>query len=494
MTHFFRRFSGIYFYSLPLIIFFCWTVSCKKSTSEDGLLRFSILNDGDSTKYVIDTKLTVSFDTVLTSVGSVTRRFAVHNTSNQEITIKSIFLTGGYSYYSINVNGVSGKPNTPFKDVTISKKDSIFVFVKVNIDPHNQNNPFLITDAIKFVTGTGEQEVKLIAYGQDARYIIADRIIKNEDGNEVFRYKVVAGEHETVTWTKERPYVVYGWAAIDSTGTLIIEPGTKVYFHNKSGLWAYRYSNLKVNGTINEPVLFRGDRLESWFDKDYAQWNGVWINEGVEASIHNATITNASIGIQVTPLLDDVVTITPNIVKIENTIIKNTKEGGVWGSLLNIEMTNCVIANNGEYSLLLEGGQYTMKHVTIANYLERKAAACYVSNVASGYDNALMDIKADFINCIIYGKNETEVGIVKAKEAELEVIFQNCLIKAKENSSYFIDCLRNEDPMFKNIEKHDFMLLPNSPAIGKGKPNIGVPLDILGNPRGDKPDIGAYQN
>jgi hypothetical protein len=501
MIHFFHRTSSvIYLYVSLLIIGFSLAISCKKPIFNDEMLKFSyLLNNGDTTMYIIDTKLNITFDTVFTSIGSVTRHFLVHNTSNQELTIKSIYLAGGkQSMYSINVNGVS---ETSFRDITIPQKDSIFVFVKVNINPLNQNNPFLVTDSIVFITESQRQDVKLLAYGQDARYIVADQ------GPEDLRYKVVAHEHETVRWTKDRPYVVYGWAVIDSTGTLIIEPGTKVYFHNNSGLWAYRYSNLEVQGTLNEPVLFRGDRLEKWFDGDYAQWSRVWINEGAEVSIKNAVITNAFVGVQIEALPSgNELVVTPNVVKIENTIIKNTANSGVISRFLNLEMTNCLITNNGGYSLQLEGGNYTMKHLTVANYFwskDRKTPTCYISNKVALYDNSPWDIDAKFTNCIIYGnyskngKAEPEIEINKDSKAELEVLFQNCLVKAEKNDQYFKECVHNEDPMFTdkdkpNKEKLNYTLQPSSPAIGKGKP-IGVLLDILGNLRGNPPDIGAYE-
>jgi len=448
-------------------------VSCKKNYENgNSALRFS------------NTEIT--FDTVFTSIGSVTKHFTVHNTSNSDITA-TVFIAGGKnSYYSINVNGM---PGPSLKDIVIPKKDSIFVFVKVNINPGLQNNPFLVTDSIVFSTEYRKQNVKLLAYGQDARFIIADQ------GNPNLRYKIVAGEHETVKWTKEKPYVVYGWATIDSLGTLIIEPGTKIYFHNNSGLLAYRYSNLEVNGTLDEPVLFRGDRLEAWFNNDFAQWSRIWINEGANVNINYAIITNAQVGIQVEPFPDDKITVTPySLVNIENTIIRNTQFNGVLSRFLNVNMTNCLIANNGASSLQLEGGQYTMKHLTIANYFtqqERKVPACYVSNAVSLYEVAY-EAKAEFTNCIVFGNNETEVLVNKVNGSDLEASFENCLVKAKNPSDYFINCLRNEDPQFTDISKLNFTLRTSSPAIDKGKP-IGVDKDILGNSRGNPPSIGAYE-
>ena len=480
MTHLKRPIPAFYLYVLSLIICLSWAVSCQKPNGDpNAKLIFSCKND------------TLAFDTVFTSIGSITRKFTVHNTSNSDITT-NIFLAGGKSsFYSINVNGM---PGTDFKKVEIPKKDSIFIFVKVTINPKNQDNPFIVTDAIEFYTGTRKQEVTLLAYGQDANYIVAD------SGSGYLRYKVVAHKGETVRWTKDRPYVVYGWAVVDSASKLIIEPGTKIYFHNSSGLWAYRYSNLEVNGTLAEPVLFRGDRLESWYNEDYAQWEKIWINEGANVKINYGVITNAFIGVQVDPLATtEGIIIAPTHVKIENTIIKNTKNSGVLARFLGLEMTNCVIANNGVCGVQLEIGEYTMKHLTIANYFmqaERKNPVCFVCNKISDPLYSVIpagETKAKFTNCIITGKNETEIEVKKVDGAELVATFQNCLVKSKKDAVFFKNCLYNEDPLFKDKNKLDFTLLLNSPAIGKGEPNTGVDKDILGNSRTNPPDIGAYQ-
>jgi len=473
MTYIQHRIPVFYLLFLTILIGFGVMTSCKpKEKNNDVQLKFS-------------TSI-VTFDTVFTSIGSVTKRFTVKNTSKDEITT-TIFLAGKNSYFSMNVDGEAG---TYFKNVVIPKKDSIFVFVTVKINPKNENNPYLVTDSIVFITGKHVQDVKLLAYGQDARYIVADP----KTG-----FKIIAGEHETVTWNKERPYVVYGWAAIDSLGTLEIEPGTKIYFHKNSGLWASPFSELNVNGTKDEPVLFRGDRLEAWYDNDFAQWNGIWINEGAEVTINNAIITNARTGVQLNPFVTEGgITVTVNsLVKIDNTIIKNTEKSGVWAMFLNLDMTNCVIANNGSCSLQLEGGKYKMKHLTVVNHFmqaERKVPACYVSNVVSAFNDEPWDVNAAFINCIITGRNEDEVIVNKKGNKSLEASFQNCLIRAKNDlKDYFKDCLRNEDPKFEAQDKLNFKLMPGSKAIGNGKTLSDVTLDILGIPRKNPPDIGAYE-
>ena len=212
-------------------------ISCDP-TSEDGVtLQFS--------------EEQVTFDTVFTTLGSTIRTFTVHNTTSTDVTTDIRLASGSQSYYSINVDGESG---ISFNDVEIPAHDSIFVFVKVTINPGNVNTPFLVTDSIEFITGNKKQDVNLVAYGQDANFIVAD------SGPENLRYKVVAGAHETTVWTNDKPYVVFGWAVVDSLGKLEIEPGTKIYFHYNSGLWVYRYGQLEAVGTKEQPILFRNGR------------------------------------------------------------------------------------------------------------------------------------------------------------------------------------------------------------------------------------------
>ena len=49
------------------------------------------------------------------------------------------------------------------------------------------------------------------------------------------------------------------------------------------------------------------------------------------------------------------------------------------------------------------------------------------------------------------------------------------------------------NPMFVDAANDDLRLSTGSPAIGAGDPNAAPATDILGNPRGSKPDLGAYQ-
>lgn len=430
----------------------------------------------------------VCFDTVFTTMGSITKCFTVRNTHSFAMKI-SVELAGGQqSPYSINVDGLAG---TYFKDVEIAPHDSIFVHVKVNINPNDQSLPFIIKDSVIFRNGSNIQDVDLVAFGQNAHFIVADA------GNSSLRYKIIAHEHETVHWTNDLPYVIYGgYAAVDSLGTLIIDPGTTIYFHSGAGIWVYRYGNIQAVGTTDEPITFRGDQLNSWYDKDFAQWDRIWINEGtIDNHFENCVIQNAFIGLQIESLTQRL----SNKTILKNCIIKKTKNSGVLARNCKITAENCQISNNGNCSLQLQIGDFDLKHLTVANYYSqeaRKNPAMYVSNLYSdGTYDFIGETNVTMINSIVYGMMEDEVAIYEYEsgEAPIYTIFENCLVKKKAGTSSFINCLYNRNPLFTNHSQEDYTLQSNSPAIDYGKTGLNITTDLKGNPRDEHPDLGAYE-
>lgn len=468
---------GFPFFSLFIVIFLIQTLffsACKKiEIDENAKLHFSTQE--------------LTFDTVFTTVGSITKRFTVYNKNAFPLKVDVRVVNGSQSYFSLNVDGVAGNH---IKETEIDANDSIFVHVKVTLNPNNQNTPFLITDSIIFTTGKSEQHVNLLAYGQDAHFIIADSRVGN------INYKIVAGEHETTVWTADKPYVIYGWAAVDSLGKLIIEPGTRIFLHSGAGIWVYRYGNIQVNGTQDNPVYFRGDRLESWFDTDYAQWDRIWINEGNQENvIQHAIITNAYIGIQIEALQEGLY----NNNYIHHTIVKNTAGSGLLARASKVTVDNCLFTNNGVCGLQLEIGDYQFQHVTVANYFSqhtRKNPAVYLSN---SYTTSLAtyvgDLHCSFVNSIIYGSLEDELVLKKENNSNLlfNESFENCLIRTTQHHDSFENCLLNQNPLFVNTAKLNFELTAQSPAIDAGKTGLGTMTDLAGNSRDLFPDIGAYE-
>ena len=471
------------------------SVSCRKTRdfSNDSSLNIELSSD------------TITFDTVFTCIGSSTRILMVYNNTDENLKINSVRLEqGSESPYSVNVDGIAG---TDFSNVEIYAHDSLYVFVKVTIDPTDENNPFFVEDRLIFNTNGNEKVAHLTAYGQNAHYIIGNiGIFPDEQGHYTnYYYPVTDSVNTDVHWTAEKPYVIYNVALIDSDGTLTIEPGTHVYFHGGAGLWAWSEGQLIVNGTAENPVVFQGDRLESYYQDQPGQWDRIWLMEAREGhghSINHAIIRNGFIGLQIQRMLKDNYAAT----YITNTIIENHTGMGVYANCYSIGMSNLVVNNCGNYCIALTGGgEYVINHGTIANYWTsstRKAEALFFNNLYQNPTDGItyaIPFNCEINNSIIYGNQENEFGSGFHEGTDTLYTFRNSLIRTQRphgNTSLYESCVFNKSPKFKNTEKFDFHINDKSAAIGIGNPVYStgeLQYDLDGVDRGTSPDAGAYQ-
>jgi hypothetical protein len=477
---------------LTAIFFLVFTTiisSCRKE---------SILTD--SSAKLEFSEDTILFDTVFTSLGSTTKQLKLYNRNNRAIRISSITLAGGaLSTYRLNVDGIEGKS---FSDVEIPAKDSLYIFIEVTINPNSNLTPFILQDSIVMVTNGNVQDVDLVAFGQNARFIIANQLIGA--GSSFIHYALLdTGLNTTITWDNSLPYVVWGgYAVVDSTQKLVIEAGTRIYFANNSGMWIYRYGTLQVNGTLNQPVKFGGIRREPYYQDVAGQWDRIWINEGsTDNVIEYAEIKNGFIGIQAESLLD---TTPPKKLKLTNTIIQNMSGFGILSRYYNVEAANCVVTRCGQYALALtQGGGYEFRNCTIANYwsdAQRTSPSVRLDDYVqdeNGNNYHFPLYKADFLNCIIWGNNDEELELDFAFPTPV-YDFKNVLLKTQLNvsNSHFSSLLLNVNPAFADYGEDNYQLSAGSPAINAGSSsflNTDTQTDILGQPRNGTPDLGAYE-
>ena len=310
----------------------------------------------------------------------------------------------------------------------------------------------------------------------------------------------------STTWTNQKPYLVYNYAYVDSGQVLTIEPGTTVYFHGKAGLFVK--GTLNVEGTLEEPVEFRGDQPESANLLD--QWNGIVLFSGSHNNkIDHAIIKNANIGLQVGTIEHGGFA----SVTLSNTRIENMSWSGIWAMKSKILAYNCVISNVRYYNTaLLLGGDYQFYHTTFANYYNNLTLGLRTTEtlVVSNY---LVDIKtgvryvgdmkeATFGNCIITGNRANELLVSMDKRGGANYHFDRCLIQVADTFKFkepnrFNEILRNVNPRFKNPYKGNFELDTLSIAKDFGKPSYGklYPFDIKDECRilDAGPDLGAYE-
>jgi hypothetical protein len=443
--------------------------SCRKNDKIDT-------DPGLSLSFSTDT---VFFDTVFTTVGSVTQRLIVYNPNDQKVLVSSITLNGGQSsFYRMNVSGIAA---SVVSDIEIPGKDSIFVFIRLTVDPNSLNSPFVVTDSIAFMTNGNRQQVNLVAWGQNADF---------------YRNASLEGN---IVWDSLKAHVIYGFLRMDTGSTLTILPGTKVYFHMHAFLALSKEASLKVAGTLDHPVRMQGDRLDPYYKDLPGQWDGIYLEKGSrDHEFNHAYIKNGTVGIA----LDSVYSQAVPMLQIDNSVITNMTWAGIYAYASSILSTNCVIGNCGGALIdITYGGNYDFRQLTAANYWSasvRTSPSIYLSNFT--YDSLgnkqTHDLtRAWFGNTVIYGTDTEEIILDAAPGSAFEYFFDHCLLRTSadiSDAAHYSASFANEDPKFINPGLADFRPDSLSPVIDKGI-QMGVTTDIRGMERGATPDLGAYE-
>jgi hypothetical protein len=275
--------------------------------------------------------------------------------------------------------------------------------------------------------------------------------------------------------------------------------GTKLYFHKTAYLAVSHLSTLTVNGNLDHPVRFLGDRLDAFYRDLPGQWDGIYLEKGSLNNVINyAIIRNGNFGLSV----DSAVNPSLPVLKLDNTIIQNMAGNDLYAYATNVVSTNCVMGDCGRAALELNfGGSYDFRQLTIGNYWSgsvRTAPALFLSNYITdtlGHQIINPLTNAYFGNIILYGALDDELVFYKNTSAAFNFIFDHSLLKTHASTSdpaHYNTCIENKDPGFVNVQKYDYRIDSISPAIGKGT-NVGVVFDIKGMIRGSTPDLGAYQ-
>lgn len=485
-----------------LFIYYFWYVMLKRVfrllvifIPFAGVLFFScererfITEDGMTVGFSVDT---VYFDTVFTTLGTVTKSFTVRNPYNESIRLSRIYLAGGEgSVFRINIDGL---PGTDFRDVDIAPRDSMYVFVEATLDPNNSQGILLRQDSVVFEVNNTIRDIDLVAWGQDV-HILRGAVLNSQ------------------TWTNQKPYLIIDSLVVDINQVLTLNPGVKVYFHRNAILQVL--GTIEAKGSFEEPILFAGDRLEKMYEDVPGLWGGIWLRAGTLNNILDfVEIRNGLFGIIADTIINDQPTL-----ELSNSTLSHISSVAILGRDAKIRAWNNVFAHCGSSAFAAIGGSYEFYHCTIANRWDytpfRKNPAVYMSNyyfyndtLSNGIVVKRVEIrnieKALFSNCIIYGDLENEL-IVDKYEGDnlLEYRFENCLgrfsptVNDLSNPLRFENLINNTDPKFISWKEYKFELDTISPAKDKAllQTALSFPLDKNTVSRLDdgKPDIGAFE-
>jgi hypothetical protein len=446
-------------------------VSCQKQSNLNG------------NNFLFFSSDTLSFDTVFTTVGSVTQQVKVINNNDQGIGISSISLAGGSgSPFIINIDGT---PGPSASNLNIQANDSLYIFVTLLVPSGTNPTPFMLQDSIRISYNGIVQYIQLNAWGQNAHFL------KNA---------VIQGN---TVWPNDLPYVIYGGLTIDSNATLTIQPGTHIYMHADAPI--YIDGSLKVlgNAADSQRVYFTGDRLDQPYANYPGSWPGIYFRGASKDNVLNyASFQNGNHSlVSEGPSTD----LNPKL-SLNQCIINNSLAEGILGNQSNITAINCLISNCGQNIVISQGGIYQFEYCTVASYstnlLSHDQPVLTVSNASTdGSQTTPADLNAGFINCIFWGSAsiQDEALITKQGNTIFSVLFDHSILK-QQNYPENIDSNAlwlNTDPQFLETGYPDntfnFHVEAGSPSVDHGS-NLGILVDLDGNPRPvNLPDLGCYE-
>lgn len=472
------------FLLLGLMLLSFW--SCRKDnfySGSDEILEFSVD--------------TLTFDTVFTTIGTITRFVKVKNTSNNDLLLDEIRLSDfELSPFRINVDGVPVSDGR-IEDVLILKKDSIYIFVEATLGENNANDPLVFLQELQYFYNGVTQSSYLQAWGQDAYFHFG----------EIY-------ENENVTWENDKPHVIvrnsgFPGVGVDSFSTLTILPGTKVFATAGSGLFIDGVLNVGITGNTDS-VVFQSDRIETLtsglsFEENVGLWYGIGIFSGAEANFHNVVINNATYGITGRFIQGNYQTFSNNSrpeILLDKVVIKNSALNALIALNSNLSATNCLFHTaGGNLVALALGGDYQLDNCTFYNAggfgVNHEEAVLALSNFAQNQNGGAINTleRADITNCIIDGTLAEEISLNNLEQANFNYNFKNCLIKTEldiAEDSNFENCIVNENPIFENASSRNFRLTENSPCIDVGFDN-GIIEDLDFKTRSFPIDIGAFE-
>ena len=428
---------------------------------------------------------TILFDTVFTSVGSVTKRIKIYNRNKSAIKISKIDLVDSTSFatYRLNIDGFS---NNHIRDIEIPAEDSLFGFIEITVkgNASSSNSPFFVAEQVIFECNTNIQKIEVLAFGQNAHFYVDSVLTGN------------------LTWNDDLPYVIYGGILVDSLSSLTINPGVKIYMHNNAIILSK--GTLKINGTLQDSVTIQGDRRESQYYNEPGQWNGIQFLPGsVNNSINYTTIKCSVFGVIVGtyPLYG----IQPDLM-ISNSIIKYNTVTGMYLIDGNVSAYNNLVFACGQYAMLTQlGGNYHFVHNTFAqtnSFSTRQTPAVAVTDYLLVNNIPVTDaLNLNFKTNIVTGNLKDEYFIETKSSATATILTEYNLLKTSK--SWSSTNLLNRDPLFKdpsislsNNLTENYRLKPNSPAKGRAEYQQAPAVllsDADGVTRVNPSTIGCYE-
>ncbi len=415
---------------------------------------------------------TIAFDTLFTTEQSVTRRLRVYNPSRKTVLIDYIGLAkGSRSPYTLYVNGVAGKE---FGEQHLFGGDSLLLLMEAKLPRTADTLPYLAGDMLLVNNRGLQQEIPVIGYGQNARFVSDSLVVCNE------------------VWDSPFPYVFTNSVLVDSLCSLTIKKGVKLYF--KPGASLYVKGSLIAEGDTahHDRILFRSHRMGEGYNNQPGQWGGIVFMPGTRNNLLNhVTIRNATYGVYLNAPDDNE---EPEVV-LGNCKIENSLWGGIVCFNSDLKAYNTLVHSAARYTVAnLYGGNYTYEHCTFVNFFSQREASPVLYFVYG--QNPPGPLKVRLVNSIVWGNGfqADEISFDGGNVENVQIEHFNNLLRTTDSFWQGNENITGRDvqPKFRANYLYDYSPDTLSPVIDAGFP-LGYERDLRGTRRDNKPDIGAYE-
>lgn len=449
---------------LVLILIAAGTGGCI----EDGITT----SPADQPEFSTDT---LRFGTQFSDEVTTTMMLMVYNRHDKILSISDIGMSGdGGDIFRLNVDGQSG---TRFSGIEVRPNDSIYVLVSARFPANGNYLPTDIEEILSFTTNGVTKKIILTAESQDVERL-TDPVIDTD-----------------TRWSATHPRRIYGTLTVKPGATLTLEAGTTLYFHDKAS--ALIDGTLHTEGTADNPVVMRGDRLGSVvgdipFDLMASQWQGVRFSPlSIGSRMAFTEIRNTVVG----------VTADTTSLTLVNCRLRNSAGYVLTSNHSEIIATGSEFAEAGAGPVRLTGGTATLTNCTLSNYYLFSAitGACLQLNHTDADHSDQSDmpyLRAQIVNTIIYGSSG-ELNMANLDGTEIYLTC--CLLRSSgTDDDHFIRTMWDTDPLFYTDRSEylfDYRLHPESPAAGASDiTTVELPAtDFYGTPRPVPAAIGAYE-
>jgi hypothetical protein len=480
---------------------------------------------------------TVKFDTVFTTLRTVTKRLWVYNRNPRAVNVDLVSLENpASSPYTLIINGDLKQTATK---LYIRGNDSLLILVQAQLKDSGGSGrakDLVVQEKLNFRTNGQEQTVLLRSFGQN-----------------IYLHNNVTLACNSV-WTNDRPHVLYGTVVVPPSCTLRIKPGTRIYAHAGAALLVQ--GTLLVNApgdyqpgtgatdtvkaTNPNLVRFAGDRSgEAQYATAPGQWTGILFDATSRGNvIRYAQIQNAAYGALL--FNPDNNPAQPDLL-LQNSIIRYisgasanfagaatqlasykllpgvTEGAGILSFSGKVTAENTLFSDCYEYALRgYGGGSYSLNYCTIANYpataAVRKTASLTFTNLSplDGKARNPSGLSLSLQNSIVWGGSSDELYLENYEDYKAGVKVQNNLLRSQLYAAATdangvpglkkagLDNLVNEDPKFVRPgagASSDYRPGAGSPALARKTAVLPfISRDLLNLPRNQTtPDLGAYR-